>query len=110
MLKFQSISFASCHLFPGILTEYSQCILIKSTCRYLFCYGEFATTTSVSGMYFVLKVDSSGLLRNISFLFEVGNNKAIVSLVALHSSDSSCYEAFQFKFVLNCLDKIHKVF
>ena len=41
VLKFQSISFASCNLFPGILTGYLQCILVKSTCRHLFCYGEF---------------------------------------------------------------------
>ena len=33
MLKFHSISFASCHLFPDILTWCSQCILV-------FCYGE----------------------------------------------------------------------
>ena len=40
MLKFHSISFASCHLFPAFLAGCSQCILVISTCCHLFCYGE----------------------------------------------------------------------
>ena len=42
VLKFQSISFASCHNFLALRTKYPQGIMVKSTCRHLFCYGELA--------------------------------------------------------------------
>ena len=61
VLKFQSITFASCHLFPGILT------------RYLFCYGEFppqqhpnfpgGSKTRGEGKYNMTEIKVVGLKR-----------------------------------------------